>query len=125
MSPRQQEAIIIMLFAQAWKQSSRTLGRRVMTTGVPAEEASSAGLGALVAAVGTTFGTYMLADFLSNFIQHPTQLVSFCVCVLRCCEMVWVIALLYSTSSHHQACLCEKKHLSPDGLRVLQPISWS
>lgn len=25
------------------------------------------------AAVGTTFVTYMLADFLSNFIQHPTQ----------------------------------------------------
>jgi hypothetical protein len=24
-------------------------------------------------AVATTFGTYMLADFLSNFIQHPTQ----------------------------------------------------
>jgi hypothetical protein len=23
--------------------------------------------------VGTTFGTYMLADFLSNFIQHPAQ----------------------------------------------------
>ena len=27
----------------------------------------------LAAAVGTTFGTYMVADFLSNFIQHPTQ----------------------------------------------------
>lgn len=27
-------------------------------------------------AVLTTFGTYMLADFLSNFIQHPSQLVS-------------------------------------------------
>lgn len=24
-------------------------------------------------AVGTTFGTYCVADFLSNFIQHPTQ----------------------------------------------------
>jgi hypothetical protein len=24
-------------------------------------------------AVATTFGTYMLADFLSNFIQHPNQ----------------------------------------------------
>jgi len=24
-------------------------------------------------AVGQTFGTYMLADYLSNFIQHPTQ----------------------------------------------------
>lgn len=28
---------------------------------------------ALAKAVGTTFGTYMMADFLSNFIQHPTQ----------------------------------------------------
>lgn len=28
---------------------------------------------ALPKAVATTFGTYMLADFLSNFIQHPTQ----------------------------------------------------
>lgn len=27
----------------------------------------------LITAVGTTFGTYMIADFLSNFIQHPTQ----------------------------------------------------
>lgn len=26
-----------------------------------------------IAAVGTTFGTYMVADYLSNFIQHPTQ----------------------------------------------------
>jgi len=26
-----------------------------------------------VGAMATTFGTYMLADFLSNFIQHPTQ----------------------------------------------------
>jgi|Transcript_1672 hypothetical protein len=26
-----------------------------------------------MAAVATTFGTYCLADFLSNFIQHPTQ----------------------------------------------------
>eukprot|EP00979_Chaetoceros_neogracilis_P012477 scaffold3337_cov256-Chaetoceros_neogracile.AAC.11 len=26
-----------------------------------------------VKAVGTTFGTYCIADFLSNFIQHPTQ----------------------------------------------------
>jgi len=30
-------------------------------------------MAALPAAVATTFGTYCLADFLSNFIQHPTQ----------------------------------------------------
>jgi len=27
----------------------------------------------MIAALGTTFGTYMTADFLSNFLQHPTQ----------------------------------------------------
>jgi len=37
-----------------------------------ATEASSDG-GGVAVAVATTFGTYMLADFLSNFIQHPTQ----------------------------------------------------
>jgi len=65
------------MFRQASKQFSRSFGRRVMSTGVPIEEAagsSSAGAGALLAAVGSTFGTYMVADFLSNFIQHPTQL---------------------------------------------------
>jgi hypothetical protein len=66
------------MFARAFQQASKTFGRRVMSTGVPIEEASSsAGAGVVLAAVGTTFGTYMLADFLSNFIQHPTQLVSF------------------------------------------------
>lgn len=42
-----------------------------------AEAASEEGAsGGLVLAVGTTFVTYMTADFLSNFIQHPTQKVS-------------------------------------------------
>lgn len=27
----------------------------------------------LAKAVGTTFGTYMIADYLSNYLQHPTQ----------------------------------------------------
>lgn len=49
------------------------MGRRFMST--TAEE-SAAGAGGLIVAVGTTFGTYMTADFLSNFIQHPTQKVS-------------------------------------------------
>ena len=68
------------MFVQAWKQVSLTFGRRAMSTGVPIGDAvasSSPGTGALLAAVGTTFGTYMVADFLSNFIQHPTQLVSY------------------------------------------------
>mmetsp|Transcript_13659 Transcript_13659/g.26127 ORF Transcript_13659/g.26127 Transcript_13659/m.26127 type:complete len:229 (+) Transcript_13659:122-808(+) len=46
------------------------VGRRFMSTAA-AEEGSAAG--GLVLAVGTTFGTYMMADFLSNFIQHPSQ----------------------------------------------------
>jgi hypothetical protein len=40
-----------------------------------ASEASSGG-DSLAMAVGTTFVTYCIADFLSNFIQHPTQKVS-------------------------------------------------
>ena len=44
---------------------------QLMSTGVPVEEVS--GGGALLTAVGTTFVTYMTADFLSNFLQHPTQ----------------------------------------------------
>lgn len=31
----------------------------------------------LAKAVGTTFGTYMVADYLSNFLQHPTQLMDY------------------------------------------------
>jgi hypothetical protein len=40
------------------------------------EEAAEEG-GSLAVAVGTTFVTYMIADFLSNFIQHPTQLMDY------------------------------------------------
>lgn len=59
-----------MLFANAFR-TLRSAGRRAFSTA----EATTTGSGALVAAVGTTFGTYMLADFFSNFLQHPTQLV--------------------------------------------------
>jgi hypothetical protein len=65
-----------MLFTKAWMKLSRTAAagsRRVMSTGGTADGAAGAGL---VAAVGTTFVTYMTADFLSNFLQHPTQRVS-------------------------------------------------
>jgi hypothetical protein len=31
----------------------------------------------LAKAVGTTFGTYMVADYLSNYLQHPTQLMDY------------------------------------------------
>jgi hypothetical protein len=37
------------------------------------EAQSGAASGFAAAAVATTFGTYMLADTLSNFLQHPTQ----------------------------------------------------
>eukprot|EP00957_Ditylum_brightwellii_P056294 4267023-Ditylum_brightwellii.AAC.1 len=36
-------------------------------------EGGSAGAGALLAAMSTTFGTCMITDSLSNFLQHPTQ----------------------------------------------------
>ena len=54
-----------------FRNAFQKVGRRFMST--TAEEAASGGAGALVAAVGTTFVTYMTADFLANFIQHPTQ----------------------------------------------------
>ena len=47
------------------------------TSSTAAATAESVGAGGLVVAVGTTFGTYMIADFLSNFIQHPTQKVRY------------------------------------------------
>ena len=53
---------------------SRNMARRAKsTTSSTAATAESVSAGGLVVAVGTTFGTYMIADFLSNFIQHPTQ----------------------------------------------------
>jgi hypothetical protein len=67
-----------MLFTKAWMNLSRKAaaagGRRAMTTGGMADNSGAAG--GLAAAVGTTFVTYMAADFLSNFLQHPTQRVS-------------------------------------------------
>jgi hypothetical protein len=44
--------------------------RRLMSSDAPVDSSTLAG------AVGTTFVTYMLADYLSNFLQHPTQKVS-------------------------------------------------
>jgi hypothetical protein len=65
-----------MLFTQAWKSLARnrvvsTFARRAKSTADGGEAEIAAG--GLVAAMGTTFATYMMADFLSNFIQHPTQ----------------------------------------------------
>lgn len=76
-------AVIAMLFSRAAVRSlprvvltKRTLStatkRKLSSTAAKQESASGASSGLLVA-VGTTFGTYMLADFLSNFIQHPAQ----------------------------------------------------
>jgi DNA-binding transcriptional LysR family regulator len=50
----------------------KILARRAKSSSSSNEEAASAG-GSLFAGVAATFGTYMAADFLSNFIQHPTQ----------------------------------------------------
>jgi hypothetical protein len=67
-----------MLFTKTWMNLSRKAavgGRRAMSTGGMADGGGAAA-GGLAAAVGTTFVTYMAADFLSNFLQHPTQRVS-------------------------------------------------
>ena len=62
-----------MLFSNALKglrgTASRLSSRKMSTV----EEAQSGAGSGLAVAVATTFGTYMLADTLSNFLQHPTQ----------------------------------------------------
>lgn len=66
-----------MLFSRAVTSNLfRSIGKRSKSTvsgGKEAGEKASSAASGLVAGVATTFGTYMLADFLSNFIQHPTQ----------------------------------------------------
>jgi hypothetical protein len=90
-----------MLSTKAWTSLSRTAaasgrGRRVMST---TDGAGSAG-GGLAAAVGTTFVTYMAADFLSNFLQHPTQLVRvICVLLLRILYYYYYLPLALFSSA--------------------------
>lgn len=59
-----------------FKKNGTFRGRR-FTSGSAGKTEEAAGGGEesafAIAAMGTTFATYMLADFLSNFIQHPTQ----------------------------------------------------
>jgi hypothetical protein len=64
-----------MLFRNAFKGlrlrgTASRLSSRKMSTVEGAESGAGSGL---AVAVVTTFGTYMMADTLSNFIQHPTQ----------------------------------------------------
>jgi hypothetical protein len=71
-----------MIFTKAAASNFlRNVSKRAKSTLSGGEHAGgsseSAGAAGLVAAIGTTFFTYMLADTLSNFIQHPTQKVSF------------------------------------------------
>ena len=71
-----------MLFSRAAIRSSslfKSAARRMKSSSAKeaaAEAESDAAAGGLAVAVATTFGTYMCADFLSNFLQHPTQKVS-------------------------------------------------
>jgi hypothetical protein len=59
-----------MLFNRASRNLFNNAFRRFKSTSArPTEELPTFAL----SAVGMTFGTYMCADFLSNFIQHPTQ----------------------------------------------------
>lgn len=63
-----------MLFANAFRGLRGTATRKLSTTVAPPTEVVAAASGtSLAVAVATTFGTYMLADTLSNFLQHPTQ----------------------------------------------------
>lgn len=57
------------------KTALSALSKKLASSRVMSTVAEAPGSG-LVMAVGTTFVTYMTADFLSNFIQHPTQKVS-------------------------------------------------
>jgi hypothetical protein len=50
--------------------ASPVVNRKLSTA---AAESTGGGGDSLAMAVGTTFVTYCIADFLSNFIQHPTQ----------------------------------------------------
>jgi len=80
-----------MLFRNAFKTGgafSSTIRTRMAanannkfkaTRGMSTVEEATEGGGTLLAAMGATFVTYMTADFLSNFIQHPTQKVRICV----------------------------------------------
>ena len=61
------------LFSKVRNVPMRVVSRKMSASALPKEEP---GAGALFAAVGATFVTYMTADFLSNFLQHPTQKVS-------------------------------------------------
>jgi hypothetical protein len=64
-----------MLFSQAWKSlaSNRVVSTFARRAKSSADGGEAEAAGGLLAAMGTTFVTYMTADFLSNFIQHPTQ----------------------------------------------------
>jgi hypothetical protein len=71
-----------MLFSRSaalWRKSFPTIARRAKSNSADATDETASTGGSLVIAVGTTFGTYMIADFLSNFIQHPTLQVKSCL----------------------------------------------
>lgn len=62
-----------VMFRNAFRKAFRVplfSASKKLSTASAEESASASGL---LTAVTATFGTYMLADFLSNFLQHPTQ----------------------------------------------------
>lgn len=63
------------LFSKVRNVPLRVASHKMSASATPQEVP---GAGALLSAVGATFVTYMTADFLSNFLQHPTQKVSVC-----------------------------------------------
>jgi hypothetical protein len=95
-----------MLFNRASRNLFNGAYKRFKSTAadVGSSEVAFAGMGA----VATTFGTYMIADFLSNFIQHPTQK----VCLSVTSRMLNSSTSLFTTDIV----------VLSDGLRVLQSI---
>ena len=66
-----------MLFTRASRSLFNGAFRRFKSTSA-GEAAGEQGSVFVASAMGTTFVTYMMADFLSNFLQHPTQKASLC-----------------------------------------------
>ncbi|GKY96611.1 hypothetical protein MPSEU_000620700 [Mayamaea pseudoterrestris] len=58
------------MFRNVFRKSNLCFRSKRLSSSTASEASSSS---SLIMAVTATFGTYMLADFLSNFLQHPTQ----------------------------------------------------
>jgi hypothetical protein len=96
-----------MLFNRASRSLFNGAARRFKSTSA-GESAGEQASVFVASAMGTTFATYMMADFLSNFLQHPTQ------------KVCW----LYDNSTMPKInCLDNNKHLTCLFVLHTQPIN--